>query len=117
MLCANAVSLQAANLTTTNVQAAGTDWTAVIWQTNGTGNIVGSPISGNTYEMINNGLPYGTNASTRVRGPIGGTGTNLSFTFTGDSLTVGANTEFRFGTGTSVQYQSGTNTFPGVSGN
>ncbi|MEI8291641.1 MAG: glycosyl hydrolase family 28-related protein, partial [Verrucomicrobiota bacterium] len=118
VLCANAVLLQAANLTTTNVQTSGTDdWTASIWRTNGTGNFVGSPISGNTYEMINNGLPYGTNGSTRVRGPIGGTGVNLSFTFTGDSLTVGTNTEFRFGTGTTVPNQSGTNIFPGVSGN
>jgi len=48
----------AANLTTTNIVPATTNWNAAIWKTNGLGTAV-SPAAGNTYEMIFNGVSIG----------------------------------------------------------
>ena len=84
-------AVEAANLTTTSVQAAGTDWNAAIWKTNGTGTSV-SPIAGNTYATIFNGTSIGNGlANTRIRNPAAAT----IQTFFGDSLTLNTNTELR----------------------
>ncbi len=100
-------TVQAANLTTTSVQAAGADWNAAIWKTNGTGTSV-SPIAGNTYATIFNGTSIGNGAAnTRIRNPASAT----VQTFVGDSLTLNTNTELRAkGIGATLN-------FPGVGGN
>ena len=99
-------SSSAVVLTTTNVEAAGSDWTAAIWQTNGAGTAV-SPVAGKAYAEIFNGV-YAGNAlnNTRIRNP-GGTAT-----FAGDSLTINTNCELREkgGAGSILN-------FPGVGGN
>ena len=95
VLLVSANSLQASNLQTSTVEAIGADWTTNIWQTNGTGALVGPPVSGNTYEAIANGIAYGQNTGTRLRGPQGGSNAaSVTFTFPGDSLTLDTNTEF-----------------------
>src|SRR6266487_444407 len=82
---------RAANLTTTAVQGAGTDWTFAIWETNGAGTAV-SPVAGNTYECVSNGITFGNNKNnTRIRNPASA-GVQ---TFPGDSLTLNLNTEIR----------------------
>ncbi len=98
-----------ADLTTTNVEAAGSDWTAAIWQTNGLGLATG-PAAGNTFALIDNGTELGNAlANTRVRNPA-----NLaSATFQGDSLTINANCEFREKSGVNGVVVN----FPGVNGN
>src|SRR5437867_3725353 len=58
----------AANLTTTNVQAGGTSWTAAIWKTNSSGMATNTgpfaaPIAGNTYETVFNGTSIGNGSS------------------------------------------------------
>jgi hypothetical protein len=99
-------SSRAANLTTTNVQGAGADWTLAIWQTNGTGTAV-VPVAGNTYVCISNGVPFGNNKNnTRIRNPP----TAGVQTFPGDSLTLNTNTEIRMKTAGAVL------NFPGVGG-
>jgi CotH kinase protein/Lamin Tail Domain/Fn3 associated/Chitobiase/beta-hexosaminidase C-terminal domain/Immunoglobulin I-set domain/Bacterial TSP3 repeat len=98
---------RAANLTTTNVQAGGTDWTAAIWKTNGTGTAV-SPMAGNTYEAVFNATSIGNGtANTRIRNPAAA---GLQ-TFPGNSLMLDTNTELRAkGVGAILN-------FPGVGGN
>ena len=78
-----------------------------IWQTNGTGTAV-SPVSGNTYECVSNGIAIGNDLNeTLIRSPaVGG----LS-TFPGNSLTLDTNTEIRLKT------VGSTLNFPGVGGN
>ena len=103
--------MRAANLTTTNVQAAGANWTAAIWKTNGTGTAVGPPVAGNTYAIVDNGtIVAGNAANSRVRNPTSA----VTSTFPGDSLTVGTNGEFRFKLDGSL---ATTLIFPGVGGN
>ncbi|MDB6108510.1 MAG: CotH protein, partial [Pedosphaera sp.] len=103
-LCGTA---QAANLTTTNVQASSANWTAVIWKTNGAG-VVAAPVSGNTYESVFNGNFIGNGANnTRLRNPAAA-GVQ---TFPGDSLTLDANTELRAKTSGAIL------NFPGIGGN
>lgn len=94
-------------MTTTNVQPAGTDWTAAIWQTNGTGTAA-APVAGNNYAAIFNGTSIGNNLNnTRVRSAaVAGT-----LTFPGNSLTLNANTELR------IKFSPTTNNFPAVAGN
>lgn len=98
----------AANLTTTNVQATGADWTAAIWNTNGVGTPVGPPVANNTYQCLSNGVPFGNGKSnTRIRNPaLAGLQT-----FPGDSLTLNTNTELR------MKQPGAILNFPGVSGN
>ena len=100
-----------AMLTTTNVEAAGSDWTGAIWQTNGTGT-AGSPVAGNAYVMIFNGVSAGNALNnTRIRNPAG-----TSSTFPGDSLTINTNCELREKSGVSgvaVNFP-GTNGSPGL---
>lgn len=100
-------SAHAASLTTTNVQGAGADWTFAIWQTNGIGTNV-SPVAGNTYQCVTNGVPFGNNKNnTRIRNPaVAGLQT-----FPGDSLTLNTNTEVRMKTAGAVL------NFPGVGSN
>lgn len=82
-----------ANLTTTASQAAGTDWTAAIWKTNGVGTAV-SPTNGNTYAEVANGTTIGNGTSnTRVRNPTAGA--PRVYAFPGDSLMMYTNTELR----------------------
>jgi len=104
---------QAANLTTTNVQASGQNWTAAIWKTNSTGMATNTaaglaPVIANTYETVFNGISIGNGvASTRIRNPA----TAGTQTFPGASLTLYTNTELR-------GKQSGAVLdFPGVGGN
>jgi len=98
--------LRAANLTTTEVQPGGTDWTVAIWKTNGLGTAV-SPVAGNTYECIPNGIPFGLNKSnTRIRNPTSAP----VVTFPGDSLTLNTNTELRIKQGSGGPLLN----FPGV---
>src|SRR5258706_9167965 len=90
---------RAANLTTTNIQSAGANWTATIWKTNSSGfatNTIATglaPVAGNTYETVYNGLFTVGNglSNTRIRCPqvLG------VQTFAGDSLTLNTNTELR----------------------
>jgi len=104
-------TLSAANYTTTVPQTTGADWTASIWQFNGTGTAL-SPAAGNTYECIYNGTAFGNTNNTRVRNPSNlPKGTVL--TFPGDCLTLDTNTEIRLKNGT-----DGTPSlnFPGANG-
>jgi hypothetical protein len=99
------------NLTTTAVEASGTDWTAAIWQTNGAGMAV-SPVAGNAYACVPNGTSYGNNTTnTRIRNP---TAAGVH-TFPGNSLTLNANCELR-AKGGSIGESNVTLNFPGVSG-
>jgi hypothetical protein len=95
------------NLTTTIVEAGGTDWTAAIWKTNGTGTSV-APVAGNTYETVFNGTSIGNGLNnTRIRNPAAA---GLQ-TFPGNSLMLDTNTELRTkGVGAILN-------FPGVGGN
>ena len=102
------VSSRAANLTAAVSQAGGASWTDAIWQTNGLGTSL-SPVAGNTYECVSNGVAFGNNTgNTRIRNPTAGGLT----TFPGDSLTLNTNTEIRFKTATGLVLN-----FPGVAGN
>src|SRR4030095_14715340 len=88
---------QAANLTTTNVQGAGANWTAAIWKTNASGFATNgaaavAPNAANTYETVANGIGIGNGlANTRIRNPA----TAGTQTFPGVSLTMYTNTELR----------------------
>jgi hypothetical protein len=97
----------AADLTTVTTQAAGSNWNAAIWRTNGVGVAV-SPSADNTYQTVFNGTSIGNNTSnTRIRSPASA---GLQ-TFPGDSLTLNTNTELRAkGAGAILN-------FPGVNGN
>src|ERR1017187_3538136 len=102
------VSSRAADLTTTISQGGGASWNDAIWKTNGLGTSV-SPVSGNTYQCVSNGVAFGNNTgNTRIRNPLVGGLT----TFPGDSLTLNTNTEIRFKTATGLVLN-----FPGVAGN
>ena len=97
----------ATNLTTTNVQPGGANWTAAIWKTNGTGTAV-APAAGNTYQTVFNGVSIGNGSSnTRIRNPAAA-GVQ---TFPGDLLKMDTNTELR-----AKQLDAILN-FPGVGGN
>src|ERR1035437_7057209 len=66
LLCPSKSAHAGTNLTTMVVEAGGTDWTAAIWKTNGTGTAV-SPVTGNTYEAVFNGTSIGNGtANTRI---------------------------------------------------
>jgi len=107
LLCSPNPAHAGTNLTTTIVEAAGTDWTAAIWKTNGTGTSV-APVAGNTYETVFNGTSIGNStANTRIRNPaVAGLQT-----FPGNSLKLDTNTEVRAkGVGAILN-------FPGVGGN
>jgi len=97
----------AANLTTTNVQPGGANWTAAIWKTNGAGTAV-APVAGNTYECIPNGILFGNaRNNTRIRNPaVAGVQT-----FPGNSLTLDTNTELR------MKQPGAVLNFPGVGTN
>jgi len=104
---------EAANLTTTNVQGAGQNWTAAIWKTNSTGMATNNgafvaPVAANTYEMVFNGIGISNGvANTRIRNPAAA-GTQ---TFPGVSLTMYTNTELR------AKQSGAVLDFPGVGGN
>jgi hypothetical protein len=104
---------EAANLTTTNVQGSGANWTAAIWKTNASGFATNgaaavAPVAGNTYETVFNGISIGNGVnSTRIRNPAAA-GTQ---TFPGASLTMYTNSELRAKTAGAVL------NFPGVGGN
>ena len=107
LLCSSKPAQAGTNLTTTIVEAGGTDWTAAIWKTNGTGASV-APVAGNTYETVFNGTSIGNGLSnTRLRNPaVAGLQT-----FPGNSLMLDTNTELRAkGVGAILN-------FPGVGGN
>ncbi len=95
-------------LTTTNVEAQGTDWTAAIWKVNGTGTAT-SPVAGDAYATVFNGTSVGNGLNnTRIRSPaMSGT-----ITFAGGSLILNTNTELRT-KGTPPT----TLNFPGIGGN
>lgn len=101
-------AVQAAQFTTTTTQAGGQAWTNTIWQPGGV-----SPVAGNTYECLNNGTPYGANATggsvnnTRIRN-IATAGLQ---TFPGDQLTLNTNSEIR------AEQAGAILNFPGVGGN
>src|SRR5437773_2936062 len=98
---------RAANLTTTNSQAASESWTLAIWKTNGAGTAV-APVADNTYECVSNGIPFGNSQNnTRIRNPAFA---GLQ-TFPGDSLTLNLNTEIRAKTVGAIL------NFPGVGAN
>jgi hypothetical protein len=107
LLCSPKPVHAGTNLTTTIVEAAGTDWTAAIWKTNGTGASV-APIAGITYETVFNGTSIGNGLNnTRIRNPAAA---GLQ-TFPGNSLMLDTNTELRAkGVGAILN-------FPGVGGN
>src|SRR5256885_550317 len=97
----------ASNLTTTNVQAGGQNWTAAIWKTNGLGSAA-APIAGNTYEAVFNGFSIGNGLNnTRIRNPAAA-GVQI---FPGDSLMMDTNSELRAKTAGAIL------NFPGVGGN
>jgi mono/diheme cytochrome c family protein len=102
----NATPVANTSLSTTNVEPQGTDWTAAIWKTNGTGAAV-SPGAGGTFSLVFNGTSIGNGTNnTRVRSPdVAGVQT-----FPGDSLTVNKNTELR------SKHAPTTINFPGGSG-
>src|ERR1035438_6854413 len=94
------------NLTTTTVQAAGQNWTAAIWRTNGVGTTM-SPMAGNTYQTVFNGTSIGSGTSnTRIRNPASAG----MQTFPGDSLKMDTNTELR------AKQAGAILSFPGVNG-
>ncbi len=104
---ASATPVAGNTLTTTNVQAQGTDWTAAIWRTNGAGTAV-SPVAGGAYALVFNGISIGNNLNnTRVRSPDA-TGV---LAFPGDSLMLNKNTELR------SKHTPTTLNFPGTDGN
>ncbi len=95
-------------LTTTNVEAAGSDWTLAIWKTNGTGTAV-LPVAGHAYAEIFNGVLAGNALNNaRIRNPTG-----AASTFPGDSLTININCELREKSGVNGAILN----FPGVNGN
>src|SRR5262245_1806814 len=114
---------EAANLTTTNIQAAGQNWTAAIWKTNASGFATNgaaaiAPVAGNTYETVFNGIAVGNGLNnTRIRCPqVAGVQT-----FPGASLTLRTNTELRLknngaGGGGNTAIINSVD-FPGVGGN
>src|SRR5438445_5464409 len=70
LVCFSKSAHAGTNLTTTTTQAAGQNWTAAIWRTNGTGTNFVSPVAGNTYETVFNGTLIGNGTgNTRVRNP------------------------------------------------
>jgi mono/diheme cytochrome c family protein len=96
------------NLTTVNVEPSGSDWTAAIWQTNGTGTAV-SPSGGQTCALVFNGTSIGNGLNnTRIRSPESA----VAATFPGDCLTLNTNTELR-----AKFTNSTTLAFPGVGAN
>jgi hypothetical protein len=103
----------AANLTTTNIQASGQNWTAAIWKTNSPGLATNSaaavaPVAANTYETVFNGVVIGNGLNnTRIRNPA----TAGTQTFPGASLTMYTNTELR------AKQSGAILDFPGVGGN
>ncbi len=113
----------AANLTTTNIQAAGANWTAAIWKTNSVGFATNNgtavaPVPANTYETVFNGIGVGNGLNnTRIRCPqVAGVQT-----FPGASLTLETNTELRLksngaGAGGNQTVINSVD-FPGVGGN
>lgn len=113
----------AANLTTTNIQAAGANWTAAIWKTNASGFATNggafvAPVAANTYETVFNGIGVGNGLNnTRIRCPqVAGVQT-----FPGASLTLRTNTELRLknngaGAGGNTAVINSVD-FPGVGGN
>ena len=86
----------AANLITTSVEAAGTDWRLRFMKTNGTGTLV-APAAGNTYTCVSNGTSYGNSVNnTRIRkAEVAGVQT-----FPGDSFAINTNCELRAKGGT-----------------
>ena len=96
-----------AQYTTTNTETSSSDWNSAIWRFSGIGSPVG-PISGDTYQTVFNGAPFGNNLNnTRVRNPaVAGIQT-----FVGASLTLNTNTELR------AQMAGSIINFPGVNGN
>ncbi len=94
-------------LISTTTEASGTDWTAAIWKTNGTGTAVAA-VAGNNYVLNSNGISIGNSLNnTRLRSP----GNAGNYTFPGDSLTMNANTELR------MKNETGSVNFPGVGAN
>src|ERR1035437_4554710 len=107
---------RADNLTTITSESSSQDWNSSIWQTNGTGTFKGTPVVGNTYQMIYNGIPVGNGAaSTLVRTPT--TSSNKAITFKGDSLTIGTNAELKLKKAATTPVNPTIVTFAGVSGN
>jgi hypothetical protein len=102
-----------ANLTTTNVQASGANWTAAIWKTNSPGFATNNgaalaPVAANTYEEVFNGITIGNGVNnTRVRNPA----TAGLQTFPGQSLRIYTNAELR------AKQSGAILNFPGVGGN
>jgi hypothetical protein len=76
---------------TTAVVASGSDWNGLIW-TNAPGAAFVSPVAGNIYEALDNGVAFGNNrGNTRLRNPaVAGVQT-----FRGDQLILNTNTEIR----------------------
>lgn len=116
VLLGPALTARAANLTSTNVVNDSAGWNAAqIWKTNGAGPGVTGPVPGNTYQCVFNGVFFGNNTgNTRLRN-LYSAGSPLLQTFPGDSLTLNANTEFRFKR--IDQNNVPTVHFPGVGGN
>jgi hypothetical protein len=85
------------------VQPGGQNWTGVIWEPGPV-----APLAGNTYELLENGTPFGNAlGNTRIRNPA----TAGIQTFPGDSLTINTNTEIR------AKQAGAILNFPGVNGN
>jgi hypothetical protein len=104
---------EAANLTTTNIQAAGQNWTAAIWKTNASGFATNGAAAvcarcGHTYETVPTAIGIGNGLNnTRIRNPA----TAGTQTFPGVSLTMYTNTELR------AKQPGAVLDFPGVGGN
>lgn len=112
MLCLSLLSFSiaaahATYLSTTNIEAAGQDWTTAIWQTNSTpgdaSGQAGTPVGanattgpGNTFEMLGNGAAMQSGQAavtvTAIRTPV------TAATFPGASLILDTNTVIKFKT-------------------
>src|SRR4051794_8879515 len=99
-------SARAASFTTVVVQPGGQNWGGAIWDPG-----LVAPSAGNTYETLENGVPFGSNqANTRIRNPAA-VGVQ---TFPGDSLTLNTNTEIRAKQPGAILNFPGTNGNPGL---
>jgi hypothetical protein len=104
------ISAHANDLTTTNVEAVGSDWNTFLWRINGTGTAF-APSAGNTYQTLFNGTFIGnSNNNTRIRNPAAVGIQN----FAGDSLTLNTNTELRVKTAGAILRFLGVGGNPGL---
>src|SRR5262249_32652587 len=91
ILIALVQAASAIEFVTVNSEPVTSNWTASVWYPNGGGSL-SSPVAGNTYRTMANGVNIANNAgNTRVRNP----NSSGVQTFPGDSLTLGPNTDLK----------------------